>query len=375
MLKVTYGINGNINSDVTPTITAERNTRWGSTLPALFITDPENNQLRWERTKTLNFTVDYDLFNHRLSGDIQFYHKKGEDLLGNSEIDPTNGFTHIYKNTSSILNKGIDLSITGTIFKGDFKWVSSLNFGYNKGEVLENLPDANFFRLMNSPVKGKPVNSLAFYKYAGLNEGGLPQVYDGEGKKVIAGSSMEDMDALTFKNSTPKYFGALVNNFHYKGFRLSTTLNFKLGYSMRNPAIINDASVQFGGIHPSRDNVNRWEKPGDENMTNIPRVSTSLFEYAYVPNLNKFYNNSDAMLLDAANIRLRDVVLAYSLPKKFLTKLPFSKLEVSVQGRNLAMWTANKQGIDPEAIRNGYSYVYLKFPESRSFSFGLKASF
>jgi hypothetical protein len=371
MLKVTYGINGNVNTNVTPATTAIGGLREEGSLAVLDITDPENNQLRWEQTKTLNFTLDYDLFNHRLSGDIQFYRKKGVDLLGNALIDPTNGFTHVYKNTSSILNKGVDLSITGIVFKGDFRWASSLNFGYNEGEVLENLPAANFFRSMNTPLKGKPINALAFYKYAGLSAEGLPQVYDGKGNKIVAGSDMEDLDALTYKNSTPKYFGAFVNNFHYKGFRLSTTFNFKLGYSMRNPDIISDAGVHRGYGFAFKSNVARWAKPGDEKITNLPRVSSSLWEYSDVANLNSFYNKSDQMHLNASHIRLRDVVLAYSLPKKYLSKLPFSKIEVSVQGRNLALWTANKQGIDPGAIRNGYSL----FPESRSFSFGLKASF
>jgi len=339
------------------------------------ITDPENDQLRWEKTKTWNFTIDYALFNHRLSGDIQFYRKKGVDLLGNAQIDPTNGFNQILMNTSSIVNKGVDLSLTGTIFKGDFKWISSLNFGYNKGEVLENLPDPYFFNSMNTPVKGQAINALAFYKWAGLSETGLAQVYDAGGEKVIAGANMRDMDALKFRNTAPKYFGALVNNLSYKGLRLSVTLNYKLGHYMRGPERIDDTGVVYGWHQPNKNTVNRWSKPGDELTRNIPRTINSLWEPYNLPNYNEFYNNSDLLMHDASSIRLRDVVLAYSLPNKLIKSSPFSRVELSVQGRNLWLWTANNQGIDPDYNFSGRNRRFLSFTEGKSFSFGLKASF
>lgn len=375
MIKGTYGINGNVSNSVTPNTTAIVSNRAFTSLPTLLITDPENDQLRWEKTKTVNLTLDFALLNNRLSGDIQFYRKKGIDLLGNAQIDPTNGFSQIVQNTSSVLNKGVDLSLTGTIFNGDFKWISSLNFGYNKGEVLKNLPDPYFFRSMNTPVKGQPINAVAFYKWAGLTDTGLAQVYNAKGEKVAAGTNMEDLDALTFKNTTPKYFGALVNNFSYKGLRLSVTLNYKLGHYMRGPERIDDTGVVYGWYTPNKNTVDRWAKPGDEKTKNIPRAVNSTWEPYNIPNYNEFYNNSDLLMHDASYIRLRDVVLAYSLPKKLIKSSPFSKVEFSVQGRNLWLWTANDQGIDPDYNFSGMNRRFLTFTEGKSFSFGVKASF
>ena len=86
-----------------------------------------NKDLRWERSKELNFGLDFGFFNNRISSSIEVYNRKTEDLILNQKIPTASGFSQVTSNVGQIENKGIELSLnTVNVSTPDFTWNLSL---------------------------------------------------------------------------------------------------------------------------------------------------------------------------------------------------------------------------------------------------------
>jgi len=108
------------------------------------------------------------------------------------------------------------------------------------------------------------------------------------------------------------------------------------------------------------DFANRWKKPGDEKITNIPSyVSDGYINYSR--RSVDYYRYADINVLSASYAKVRDVTLNYNLPHKLMQSMRIEGISVSVQTANFMLWKANKRGIDPEYGRN---YIGSKHPVS-----------
>src|SRR6185312_7154853 len=106
-----YGFNGNINKQVTALLTTQMlavNNRFG--LPKAQIHNPPNPNLRWERNSTMNIAVDFRVKNKRLSGSLEYYWRKGLDLIGDSPLAPSSGLLAFRGNTANMIGKGLDIT-------------------------------------------------------------------------------------------------------------------------------------------------------------------------------------------------------------------------------------------------------------------------
>ncbi|RLD74563.1 MAG: hypothetical protein DRJ07_19520, partial [Bacteroidetes bacterium] len=130
-LRATYGLTGNASNEFSPYAQATNYvSSWGANLyNYLRLTQPANDQLKWEETTIINAAVDFAMFKNRLSGSIEFYSKDSQDLLGLRRTDVTNGFSSAWLNYASMTNKGFEVTLNGLIVKtNDFNWNASLNF-------------------------------------------------------------------------------------------------------------------------------------------------------------------------------------------------------------------------------------------------------
>ncbi len=101
----------------------------------------------------------------------------------------------------------------------------------------------------------------------------------------------------------------------------------------------------YAQIHP--DFLNRWRKPGDEAITNVP---------AFDPNASAsgsrrdifYYKRADINVESASFIKLRDITISYRLPHQLISRLRMQQVSFRVQVSNIMLWKANKSGIDPE---------------------------
>ncbi len=380
MLKLRFssGIGGNIAKDSAPYMTGvyfNSNTVGGT---YGYVSSRPNPQLSWEKTTTSNLGLDFSAFKNRLNGTLEYYNKKGEDLLANTQGVPTEGYGYsTYTiNNGEMQNRGFEVTLNGTVVKaGDFSIEATAIYGYNKNKVTYvNVEAPVFFLQLDYPSEfpriGTPYNSIYGYKWAGLSENGLPQVYDSEDNALS--TQPTDLESIeNFGTTVPKYSGSFSSNFKYKDFNLSMLFVFQGGHKIRNtqlPMLGNGYNSGLGGyvtyIGAVNNKINnRWRQPGDELTTDVPKA---VFEYDSDFNsaLYRIYSLADINILDATNVRLSNVSLGYNLPKNLLTKLNISGARLNFNVENVLTLAKSR---DAKYLLDGFS--------APNFVFGVNVNF
>lgn len=376
LLRVTYGIGGNINKNFYPVLMGRKGVWSGSGLPYIRLTNPANKDLTWEKTTTFNAGLDFSFCSYRISGSLDYYHKKSTDLLGTVSLDPTNGFASATKNFASMLNQGFELSVNvEAVRTKDFTWDLNFNVSYNKNRVekIEVAGNAEEDYLISEAagvvVKGKPLNRLYAYRYAGLDDQGEVMLWQ-QGKKVHFSEYEQNPDDLAFMGSTEApWYGGISTGLTYKGITLAASATYKFGHKFRLP--VASPSVSWWPMDNIRD---RWKQAGD--VTDVPVLTR---DWKTQSIMEKYYTYSDIHVRNASWVRLNELSLGYQVPGEMLKKLPVKGLSVQFQVRNVCQWTANKEHVDPESIpplvSNLYVYSGYSFPQPRSFILGVKLTF
>lgn len=370
--RISYGLTGNFDrsGSSTPLLTVRRsfNSAIGAYLSR--VSNAPNPKLRWERTKTLNIGVETELFN-RLSFMLEYYDKRSYDLLGNVQIDPTLGFDGGYINAADMRNRGVEMQLNAEALRlKDFSWFVNFVFGYNKNKITNNNildgdPAYNRTHAVTEFVKGYPREALWSYRWAGLDEDGNPQTYDAEGNKTRTPVAESIEYNGTYR---PKYSGSLSTDFKYKNLLLSFAFVYNFGHVFR---------IAYPTMNPleraadlSAFVAKRWQKPGDENKTDIPATLTWESYDGIRQHLASYSSNS---VRKGDFIRLREITLNYELPSQLIKKTPFSRVSLTAQANTVWMWTKNKEGFDPEAVDPIHGTLGLS--EAPSFTFGLRVEF
>ena len=354
-LRASHGIGGNISKNNAPYMTAyySNNNNVGGMQGN--ISSRPNPLLTWEKTTTTNLGLDFALFKNRLNGFIEVYNKKGEDLLANTMGLPVEGwgYSTYTINNGKMLNRGIELSLSGSIVQTkDFNLSASAVYGYNKNEVVYVNVEAPVHYLQLDypeayPRIGLPYNSIYGYPWAGLSNKGFPQVYNAAGEATST-QPTNLQDIVYCGSKAPLHSGSLRLNLRYKQFELSALAIFQTGHKMRNtdlPFLNSSYSSAAGGYITNisavnKDIVNRWRQPGDELHTDVPAAL-----YAETPgfssSLYTLYLNSSINVLNASNLRLSNISLAYNLPAHLAQKASIQHVRLQFNIENLCMLAAN----------------------------------
>ncbi|HXO75188.1 MAG TPA: hypothetical protein VN824_08145, partial [Puia sp.] len=369
-LRLTYGYSGNVdNSRSAYTTIAYQTTNPYTHVPYASILNPPNPELRWERVGMTNIGLDFGLRGDRITGSVDYYIKKGRDLISPAPVDLTTGFTLLYINSGKTRGQGLDLQLSSRNLTGAFGWNTTLLFSWNRSKVVDyynNISTGSFYvsdGLAVNPVPGRDVYGLYSYRWAGLDgQTGDPQGYlNGQVSKdysaLVNNSQLAD---LKYNGSAiPVYFGALRNTFSWRGISVSANISYKLDYFFRRTSI-NYTSL-FSGWVGNRDYVLRWQQPGDEKRTNVPSMV-----YPADADRDQFYTYSDATIARGDNVRLQDLNIGYQLDRQHQRWLPFKRLQVYMYAANLGIiWRANKWNVDPD--------YGAGIPAARTISLGLKA--
>jgi len=353
-LRLTNGYKGNVDRTVSAFTTA------GIDAPNLYnvlsasIDNPPNPSLRWEKNHMINYGIDFATRKSIIEGSLEYYTRKGIDLIGNSPLDPTTGVTQFRGNTADMKGKGVDIMLRTKNINRQFKWISTLLFSYTADKVTDYKVQQSAVwyycdPLYMSPIKGKPLYSIFSLKWMGLDPNtGDPRGYFNKATSTnysaIINSS--DLSDLIYRGpANPVYFGSLRNNFSYKQVELSFAITWKMGYYFRRPSI-NYYNLFNGPDSGHPDYEQRWQKPGDENTTSIPSMTWN--ESA---NRSTFYTYSDVLIEKGDHIRLQDVQLSYQLNKSEIRWLPMNQFRIYMYANNLGiLWKANHAGVDPDYI-------------------------
>jgi len=371
-LRITNGYNGNVDHTLSSLITATVSSGNYYNVPYSSLTNPPNQELRWEKVNTTNFGVDFAVGNF-LNGNIEAYIKNGKDLIGNRLVDPTLGVSTFKGNFANMKGKGIDITLNSKNIKRNFAWNTTLLFSWTKDKVTKYLskPTTVSDGLSSSinPIVGNPLYSLYTFEWAGLDNEGDPLVY-------LDGAISKDYSAVYYSTNlsnlkyagtaNPTVFGALRNDFSWKGITLSANVTYKLGYSFRRSSLESN-SLYIGRYYFSdADYQNRWQTPGDEAVTNVPALS-----YPANSIRDIVYRNSSILIEKGDHIRLQDISLGYQFDKKQFPQMPFRSLNIYMYVNNIGiLWRANKAGLDPDYIPSpGGNLIY---PNPRTYSLGVK---
>jgi len=357
-LRATYGYQGNIDYTTAAVLTARQVGNNTYNIPYNLITNSPNPDLRWEQIGILNFGVDFGLFNKGLTGSIEYYQKKGVDLIGVSPLPPSAGVTTFKGNTANIKGKGIDIGLNYNGNLGKIEWQSVVNFSYALDKVADfkntkssirdyvvlggGASSGNF-----SPIVGNPVSAIYSYRWAGLDPAtGDPQgIFNKQISKAYTSlTSSTDLADMVYNGpSIPPYFGNFLNSFSYKSFSISFNIIYKLGFYFRRNSI-DYGSLFTGGVN-SNDYSFRWQKQGDEQFTNAPSLV-----YPVNANRDLFYSNSEVLIEKGDYLRLQDIRLSYSIVSpKSPNQSVIQKIQLYAYATNLGyLWTTNKKHLDPE---------------------------
>ncbi|MEJ5146442.1 SusC/RagA family TonB-linked outer membrane protein [Sphingobacterium sp. MYb388] len=377
-IRLTYGVNGTLPNSAGRTIIINTSTDLISNEVTADIVSPANKQISWEKVKTFNIGVDYGIWNNRLQFNFDYYTKRSSDIIYDFPFNPTYGWTRVKFNSSTMEGHGVDLGVKATWLQSKVKWSTLFNFGYNTNKVTDSrfVNPTRVIDYINGsvPIVENPTDYMYAYRWAGLDNQGRSQIYKQNGDIVSAdepANAISADDLVKVGRTTPPYFGGFFNTFSYKDFTLGVRISYELGHVFRRLSVQNypDYAPYSGAIGLQSDLAERWRKPGDEAITNIPGLSKEGYQF----NSLSRYTNSDALVISGSNIRLQQIDLGYNVPFKTLEKTPFKTVNVSGSVRNLGLiWRKNKEGIDP-MYRTLNTYSNL--PPSPTFFVTLNMSF
>jgi len=371
-LRATYGYSGNVNKSLTAYATGYYYNNSVTDLSYVQIMTPPNPNLRWEKVRMINFGVDFESKNHLLSGSIEYYQKKGLDLIGKASLDPTIGYSvggrnEFIGNNSSLTGQGLDVQLNVNKTIGKFNWTAQLLYSHSTNKITrydyKSSSISSYFSSIATPVPGNPRYSIYSLKWAGLDpETGDPQIYmNGEITKdygsILSKLTLEDLNCNG--SALPTHFGSLRNNFRLGDFTLGFNISYKFGYYFRRPSL--SYSALFNTWIGHKEFSDRWMTPGDEKSTQVPSMpdagASSSRDFAYT--------FADILVEKGDHIRFQDINFSYDLQRSKYRWLPFNKVSVYGYINNIGIiWRANRHGLDPE-------YVFQPYPASQSYSLGI----
>lgn len=380
-LRASYGVQGNVVQSVGPEIVAAYASSPVNTLTGdymLNFVSPAYPDLRWEKTETTNLGLDVGFLKNRIRATFDLYNRKGSDLLLAAAAPYETGMNSLYYNGGKMTNRGIEITVGFTPVKTNkIQWDFNINAAQNKNiSGTSQQSSKTGAGLVNDylngtvVVNGVPMDGFYSYKFTGLNGiTGLPQF-----------SIPKDADYynpttwLVYSGrKVPSFTGGMQTSFRYKTITLSAAFTYVTGNTKRlNP--LYPAGQTVYAPQPdknlSADLVNRWRKPGDEQYTNIPVLTTNnpwiqrdtlpappmASGSAATQGVYGMYDNSDVRLVSGSYLRCTNLALSYAIPPAFLKSIAMKNASVTIAARNLFKIADKKlNGQDPETAGFGGS--------------------
>lgn len=376
-LRTSYGRVGNQAIDIysTQNMFSSGNTILGGNQVIAYTPSKlSSSELTWEKTDQFDLGVDFSLFNSRLSGSLDFYHKKTRDLLWEISIPSYIGQSTQLQNLGSLKNTGFELSLNASLIdNGNWKWDATFNVSINRSKVLNLGPDEykyvgeHWGGYYSSILKvGEPVGLF----YGKVYEGVLTQdEIDAKGLDARPGDAKfkeikdDPNNSTVIGNANPDFFGGFGTTVSWKGLSLNAFFQYSVGNDVLN---LNSAYFL-----PGNASVNYYRDLAQQIWTpENPNTSVARPADAYI------YAVDTRFVEDGSFLRLSSLTLAYDLPMKWLNPIGFSAARIYATGNNLFN-ICDYRGYDPEVslysdspILKGYDWG--QYPMNRSFTLGVK---
>ena len=332
--------------------------------PGLYINEPANFNLTYEKMYELNLGVNFGLFDERISTGLTFFNRQGRDLIDQVNPQGTGGFVDgLYGNVAQMTSNGVEVSLTTqNIRSKDFSWSTSVTYTHNTNKVTRLNTNPSVTNLTSGAARqGYPLNSLFSIPFYKLDANGHPRFFLPSGADVLPDGrhitsprtggqvawtayAPDEIDYLVYSGTkTPTDLGGINNSFSYKNFRLGVYIYYSFGAVMRLPE---QFATQYNDYQIMGKEFNRrWLRAGDEDRTDVPVIATDAHRQAnpYLSNAYENYNKSNVRVAKTDYVQLRDISLSYTVPKSFVQRLRFSSLALKLQASNVALLYADKK--------------------------------
>ena len=371
-LRASYGLTGNAEIGNFAALGLYTGGSGYAGIPGQRASQLENPDLRWEQTAQLDVGIDFGFFESRITGQLDYYVKKTNDLLLNVNLPGNSGFRTQTRNVGELENKGFEIVINTENFVGDFKWSTSFNFARNRNKILDLQGQVIQGSFISRAQEGEPIGIFFSPKYAGVDPANGDALYvlvNSDGTQTTT-NDYNEATQMKVGDPNPDFIAGLTNTFKYKGVDFSFLFQGVFGNQVYNGGgIFMSANGDFFD-NQTKDQLRRWQKPGD--ITDVPQAR--LFGGNGV-------GESSRYITDGSYIRLRTITLGYNLPASVLSKANLTKLRVYVSGQKLLTFT-DYEGWDPEVNSDTYAgnnvnqgIDFYSAPQAKTITFGINIGF
>lgn len=341
-------------------------------LPAAVPTQMANPDLTWEQTDQLNAGLEFGLFN-RIDFEVDVYKNTTKDLLVERALPPSGGFRTQWQNIGSDINSGVELSMSAAIVKTkDFNWSVDFSVGYNKNKLTgfgsDTIITSNSYGVTQIYHDGSSLYTWYAKEFYGIDplDGSVLWV-DKNGQTT---HQYQDARYIEFGSPMPKYQGGFATNISYKAFSIRGNFSFVSGNKIFNyfrRYVDSDLQeTQFNVMMP-RDDYRLWQKPGDIATKPLPQ------------NARNSFDPSTRYIDDGSFLKIRNVTLAYELPRAVTSKMKLTGITIALTMDNIYTFT-KFWGQDPEVSIDPGSgnlpgYAEFKYPNNKQYLLSLNVRF
>ena len=390
-LRASYGVNGTLPTSnygwrSLTTYRAKYMGQAGGSIST--IADPN---LTWETSYTSNLALEFGLFNNRIFGTVEYFNRDSKDLLQDVPISMVTGFASTLKNIGEINNRGIEIELGGDLIrKNGFRWTASVNASFIKSKVTKlykaegaktagvivwNDPTGGDARAQFIYKEGESTLSFWGYEWAGVdakngknvwyvNDPDEPEKGDFDYKGKPATYDFKKSNYTILGSALPDVYGGFNTDVEYKGISLGLNFNYKLGGSLYDGAFkdVADDGYYWERIRAQNYYDNMWTP--DNTSGTLPKLDGN--------DLTDAQQHSSRQMHDATYLRLKNITLAYRLPKGMINNVGLSNARIYFNGSNLLTFSKYKIA-DPEV--NHYGTRGWETPYGKTYTFGVEFSF
>ena len=342
-----------------------------------------NTGLKPELLAELEFGLEANLFDNRLSAEISYFNRETTDLIITQPLDPSTGYTSTRTNIGEISATGWEVDLNADWIRGDkFNWNTSVNYTTNQaivedlGQNTDQIVYAGFSTRGNAAIPGLPLTSMIGTSVA-RDDSGRPLVDASGSYRTNNDTNYKTNKYALIGDSNPDFIANIGNTITYGNLSLNVLFNASIGGDMYSSFIM---TLLGRGI--TTDTLDR-ELPyilpgvladGSPNNKMIDNATT------YFGNL--ILGGDELRTWDASVLRLSEVSLTYDIPSSWLDKTPFGAASISAQGFNLwydAYNTPDGINYDPNiaglGVGNGSGFEYFNGVSARRYGVSLKLTF
>lgn len=334
-----------------------------------------NANLEPELLTEIEFGLEGRFFDNRIGIDFSYYDKQSDDLIVDLDLDPASGFTNTTINAAEVSNKGVEIGLSITPFRGEFYWDINLNYTRNRNivqsvaEGVDQVVIAGYTNLGNFAIPGEPFGTIQGTEFQRVN-----------GELVVNQSTGEytpGNDLVPIGDPNPNYLANWINTISYKGVSLGWQFSYTDGGDIYS---ITTATMLARGLTTDTefDRFLPLILPGVDPEGNPNTVQAYAGDFFF----NNYFFADEGAMFDATVIRLRELSLSYALPAKLLESTPFGSVSIRLVGENLWFNSPNfPEGVnfDPEVLSlgvgNGRGFDFVTAPTARKFGVNIGVTF